>query len=670
MRKQLLIIFIVMISSLELSAELRLPGVIADGMVLQQKSKVALWGWTDPGEKVKVQGGWSRRKVSAVADDSGKWMVQIRTPKAGGPFQLSIMSNDEQIVLENVLIGEVWLCSGQSNMDMWMTKGNGKAGVLNYEVEVAKADFPEIRLFKVGRGVTVTPQNDCKGTWKICTPENIAQFSAVAYYFGRELYDSLDVPIGLIQTSWGGTHAEAWTSRESLESSEDCRSYLDDYYKDAGFEANNSKMMTDYQGKFQEWLAESFKIDQEQRNKWVLTNFDDGDWLTMNLPCKWETAGLPGFDGVVWFRKHFSVPKELIESNLILDLGPVDDMDEVYLNGKKIGETLENGQYQLIRRYSIPDGLLKPGINVITVRVIDVKGGGGIYNYDDKEHLKIIVDNGPSVTIPLTGEWRYKVAFDLQDFRPIPRKPNGISQQTPTSLYNAMLAPLIPFTIKGAIWYQGEGNRNQAYRYRYLFPLMIHDWRIQWSQGDFPFYYVQIAPFEYNTSEPIAAELRESQLLALSVPNTGMAVTMDVGNINDIHPRDKKTVGYRLSRWALAKNYGFSDIEYSGPIYDKMSIEDNRIRISLLFAEDGLCFKGDTLTNFTIAGKDRVFYPALAKIDGNTVIVWNDQIKNPIVVRYGWSNTAELFLYNTAGLPASPFRTDQFPVSTQTPKIK
>ncbi|HDP68546.1 MAG TPA: hypothetical protein ENN20_08620 [Candidatus Marinimicrobia bacterium] len=647
----------------QLLSGIELPAVFGDNMVLQQRSRVAIWGWAAPGESVKIKGSWGWRTVSARADSEGKWMLRLKTPQAGGPYTLTV-SADTTIVFRDVLIGEVWFCAGQSNMDMWMTRGAGKAGVLNYEEEIAKAHYPEIRLFHVGQELAGSPRENCNGSWCQCSPESVARFSAVAYYYGLELYQELGVPIGLIQSSWGGSPAQAWTSREALESHPDFRYYLNKLEEILKCEKNKERLKREYEEDLNRWILESYSLDKKIWRSWISAELDDSDWQTMNLPGSWESAGLPDFDGTVWFRKHFTVPEDFLGKELLFDLGPVDDMDRTFINGKRVGEVQERGKYKVSREYPIPADLLKPGDNVVSIRVTDYEGSGGIYG--DSDHLRIVTAENQRVVADLSGEWLYKIAYDLKDHRPIPEIPGKMTKTTPTALFNGMVAPLIPFTLKGVIWYQGESNRSEAYAYRELFLLMVTDWRERWQLGNFPFYYVQIAPFGYKSEHPIAAELRESQFVCLkTIPNSGMVVTMDIGDVNDIHPRDKKTVGQRLSLWALAKTYHRKGVLYSGPLFKKMVVEDNKVRIHFDFADDGLIIKGDELSHVTIAGPDRVFQPAKAKIEGNTILVWNKNIKNPVAVRFGWSNTAELNLYNSAGLPAAPFRTDDFPVSTQ-----
>lgn len=647
----------------QLVKALDLPAVFGDNMVLQQRSRVAIWGCAAPDENVKIKGNWGWRTVSTRADSEGKWMLRLKTPQAGGPYTLTV-SADTTIVYRDVLIGEVWFCAGQSNMDMWMTKGAGKAGVLNYEEEIAKAHYPEIRLFHVGQKLAESPREDCDGSWCQCSPESVARFSAVAYYYGLALYKELGVPIGLIQSSWGGSPAQAWTSREALESHPDFRYYLNKLEEILKCEKNKERLKREYEEDLNRWILESYALDKKIWRSWISAELDDSDWQTMNLPGSWESAGLPDFDGTVWFRKHFTVPEDFLGKELLFDLGPVDDMDRTFINGKRVGEIQERGKFKVSREYPIPADLLKPGDNVVSIRVTDYKGSGGIYG--DTDHLRIVTAENQRVVADLSGEWLYKIAYDLKDHRPIPEIPGKMTKSTPTALFNGMVAPLIPYTIKGVVWYQGESNRSEAYAYRELFPLMVADWRERWQLGNFPFYYVQIAPFGYKSDYPIAAELRESQLVCLkTIPNSGMVVTMDIGDVNDIHPRDKKTVGQRLSLWALAKTYHREGVHYSGPLYKEMVVEDNEVRIHFDFADDGLKINGDELSYFTIAGSDSVFQPAKAKIEGNTILVWNENIKKPIAVRFGWSNTAELNLYNSAGLPAAPFRTDNFPVSTE-----
>lgn len=463
----------------------RLPAVISNNMVLQQQSDVALWGWAKPNEEVTIVGSWNPDgEMHTRADKEGKWNVRIKTPKAGGRHSL-VFAGENTITVENVLVGEVWFCSGQSNMNFPVY------AVENAEEELARADHPEIRVFKVARKVAGEPQDDCNGRWIECSPESVREFSAVAYFFGRELNMKLRVSIGLVQSSWGGTAVESWMPREILEADEKFVPVLKRFERD------------------EKSYAE--RLDTHEKN---------------------------------------------------------------------------------------PEG--KPPI-------------------------------------------------DPQ------RDPNR-----PAGLYNGMVAPVIPFTIKGFIWYQGESNVSRAYQYRTLFPAMVGAWRERWGLGDLPFYYVQIAPYRY--ANRVSPELREAQLMALSlIPNSGMVVTMDIGNPDDIHPKNKREVGRRLALWALSKDYRMDGVVFSGPLYKSMKVEDSAIRVCFNHVGSGLMARGGALTHFTIAGEDQVFVDAKAVIQGDCIVVSSSAVRHPVAIRYGWADEAEPNLFNRGGLPASPFRTDQWP---------
>jgi sialate O-acetylesterase len=489
-------------------ADVRLPKIIGDHMVLQQDVPVPIWGWADAGEKVTVTLG--KRQATATADGNGKWMVKLDALEAGGPHEMTIRGNNA-ITLSDVLVGEVWVASGQSNMQFSV------AGSLNAQEEIAAARYPRIRLFTVARKTADQPQDDCEGSWAACTPETVPGFSAVAYFFGRCLHRELKVPVGLINTSWGGTPAEAWTS-----------------------------------------------LDAQQGNPVLQPTLD-----------RWNRQ-ISAYDPEVARQRY----------------------EKALAAWKKAAEKAK-----------------------------------------------------------------------AEGSKP-PRRPNAPSDPSesphrPANLYNGMIAPLLPFAIRGAIWYQGESNCSRAGQYLTLFPTMIRNWRQKWDQGDFPFLFVQLAPYRYGGADPRnCAELRETQRLTLDlVPNTGMAVTTDVGNVKDIHPKNKQEVGKRLALWALANTYG-EKLVYSGPLYDGMSVEGDKIRIRFKHTGGGLVAKGGPLTHFTIAGKEGQFVPAEATIDGATVVVHSDQVAEPVAVRFGWADDAEPNLFNKEGLPASPFRTDDFEMVT------
>lgn len=499
--KKLLFLFLVLSVKFSVTAQVKLPALVGDNMVLQQNAKVNLWGWASPNEKITLNLGWANNPVEVTADAEGNWKTAVSTPNGSDKaFDITINASNK-IVLKNILIGEVWLCSGQSNMffPVGREEGTWKTGVKNYEEEVKNASFPNIRLFTVALNASPKPLEDVTGNWKICSPENIKTFSAVAYFFGRDLYQKLNVPIGLISTSWGGTKAEAWTAQNILEEE------------------------------------------------------------TAFLPILQEDA------------KNEKIHQEKLEAYYLA------------LTNERIASAA-----------NAPKGQLK--------------------------------------------------------------KPKKEPNKTSYVLYNAMLHPIVNYTIKGAIWYQGESNSGKAYLYRSLFPAMVKSWRDEWKQGDFPFYYVQITPHKGQN-----AEIREAQLMSLkTIPNSGMVVTTDVGDAQNIHPIDKQTVGYRLALIARAKTYGENKLVYSGPIFSHMKIKKQKAQLFFDYADSGLKKTGDVLKEFEIAGEDQVFYPADAKIDGKTVVVSSSKVKEPAAVRFAWKAVPEPNLFNNDNLPASPFRTDDW----------
>ncbi|MFG0251257.1 MAG: sialate O-acetylesterase, partial [Phycisphaerales bacterium JB038] len=578
----------------------------------------------------------------------------LDTPEAGGPYEIRI-SGDNDLTLDNILIGEVWVCSGQSNMEWPMRKTD------NAQQEIAAADYPEIRLFQVKRAVAMTPQDDCEGAWTECHPEAVAEFSAVAYFFGRKLHRELDVPIGLIHTSWGGTLCEAWTSVDTLAS----KRYFAEALKQIELLRQDSESLGgDLPAQQQKWWATVAEKDpgSAAEGGFSAADFDDSAWPTMTQPSNWQGTDLAGFDGIAWLRTSVELPEDWAGQELTVNLSPIDDMDAAYFNGTRVGGIEEIGYWNRPRSYTVPGNLVQAGVNTIAVRVVDTGGLGGMTGPADAMHLHPAGD--ASQRLSLAGDWRYQQGVLLKNLPAFPTRPS-FHQNSPTALFNGMLTPVIPFGMKGAIWYQGESNRMRAYQYRELLPSMIEDWRMHWGQGDFPFYFVQIAPFLYGNDEGEAAELREAQLMTLQTPNTGMAVTMDIGNPRDIHPSNKQDVGHRLALWALAKDYGYADLVYSGPLYSHCRREPNGLRLYFDHVGSGLKCEGAALTHFQIAGPDRKFLPARAEIQGDTVFVWSDQVRKPLAVRYGWGAADEPNLCNQEGLPASSFRTDDWTMMTQ-----
>lgn len=652
-----------------------MPSIFSDNMVLQQKSDVPIWGKARPNTKVKIKTTW-KKSAETIADKEGNWIVKIKTPKAGGPYEMKIQVGDSNIVYKNILIGEVWLCSGQSNMEMPLQGWPPRDTIWGASKEIPNATNPNIRFFTVSRAVSDKPENNCNGTWVESNPETASLFSATAYFFGKKLYEELKVPIGLIHSSWGGTPVEAWMSGKYISQV--------DQYKTIVEQLDKSK---DEIRKLKEWLSSKPIIDVSKNDaatRWQnldfqdsacsSINFDDSRWKEMNLPTNWEKTELGTFDGVVWFRKKIEIPETWINKELILELGPIDDMDVTFVNGIKIGSYETAGYWQTDRVYTIPAEIVKDKNLTIAVRVIDNQGGGGIWGTPDK--MKIHPKDSDSSNksdeiISLATSWKYLPLAEFTDgkfyvfgyaneeFNNRPKLSIDLSAYTPTTLYNGMIAPLIPYRIKGVIWYQGESNTGNPELYKILFPLMIKNWREDWKQGNFPFYYVQIAPYNYGESTP-SQKLREAQLQTLSVPKTGMVVTLDIGNPENIHPGNKKEVGERLALWALAKDYN-KKVVYSGPIYKSMKIVNDKIELTFDYADGGLVLKEKNgENNFLIAGEDKIFKKAEVKVVGKKLIVFNSDVKNPVAVRYCWDNVSEGTLFNKAKLPASSFRTDNW----------
>jgi len=642
----LLVLVFLALVSVE-GASLRLPKILGDHMVLQQKSFAKIWGWAEPEQVVKVTTSWNDKTYRVVADQEGNWQVSVATGRAGGPYTLTIQA-DITRVLEDILLGEVWICSGQSNMEWHLSRAE------TAKEEIPLSDYPEIRLFTVEKTIAVRPEADVKGSWDLCSPETSADFSAVGYFFGKMLHKELGVPVGLVNTSWGGTPSESWTSRETLLTFGDFNKELEELYGSTDKEMEKAR-------KEQTRVESMIKKQQDFNNQdnigfseaWMNAEFDDSGWGKMECPAEWSSNDDIGMlEGVVWMRREIKIPDNWIGKELALELGPVDEMDITYINGVEVGTSRKISNWNVPRYYQVPASLVKTGTLQLSIRIVNTNAQGGIFGHP--KQLKIYPEgNTQEEAVMLAGQWKFKIAYTF------PEVPMVFNSHTPSVLYNGMLHPLKNMALKGAIWYQGESNQTRAMQYRTIFPGMIEDWRATWGMGDFPFYFVQIAPYNYG-GEETSVELREAQFLTLSrVKNTGMAVTMDIGNPDDIHPTNKRDVGKRLALWALAKDYG-KDLVYSGPLYREQTIEENRIRVHFDYIGSGLEAKGGPLTHFEIAGEDQVYHLANAVIDGETVVVSAAEVGSPVAVRYGWSNIAEPNLCNAEGLPASSFCTDSW----------
>ncbi len=642
------ILGLLFLTAVTANAKVKLPSVFADDMVLQQKTDAAIWGQAAPRRQVTISTTWTDRRYQTNADADGSWEIKVPTPSYGGPYTLTI-SDGEDLTLNNVLIGEVWICSGQSNMEMPLADWGQ---IMNYKEEIAHANYPEIRLLQAEHVTSDVPLADAKlnngGGWQVCSPKNVAGFSATAYFFAREIYEKTKIPVGLIHTSWGGTVAEAWTSAVSLKKMPDFAEAVN------AMENKGKSTEMPYAQKLKIWTDKVLKADRGFKNGepvWSADQLDMASWGDIKVPDLWENTVLPDFDGVIWLRKQINIPSSMTGKDLILSLGTIDDDDITYFNGQKVGETQG---YDQTRTYTVPASLVKLGDNNLTVRVFDTGGGGGLYG--DAGTLAVKSDSGEEIS--LSGTWKYQIGLDLKKFEPVPVSDEGPNR--PTVLYNAMIHPFIKYAIKGAIWYQGESNANRPAQYRTLFPLMINDWRANWNQGDFPFYFVQLANFMKKEDQPMQSDwagLRDAQRNTLYLPNTGMAVIIDIGDAANIHPKNKQEVGRRLALIALNHDY-HQKIEYSGPILESCKVKNNQIILKFIHAEGLKAEGGDEVKGFAIAGADEKFHWADAEIKGNKVRVSSPLVSEPVAVRYDWANNPEGNLYNGSNLPASPFRTD------------
>ena len=612
--------------------------LFSDNAVLQRNQPLSVWGTAKTGEKVSVE--FAGQIVSSVAKD-GKWRIRLKPLQPGGPFTMTITGDDNSLTLTNILVGDVWLASGQSNMQDPLGPTWWAAPISHWQTEIAAADHPQIRQFKVPMVVSYRPESDANGSWTVCSPKTAGDFSAAGYFFARDLQPTIKVPVGILFSAWGGTVAEAWTSAESLTKMPDFTNAL---------AAIHNVDPSQYPKLLAEWY-DTNDPGSAAHPAWSDALADFNDWKTMKLPTYWQHAGLPNFNGIVWFRKEIDLPGTWTGKAASLHLDTIDDQDTTWVNGVQVGAMFSFADR---RNYPVPAGVLKPGRNVITIRVLDTGGLGGIYGQSANMKLEPR-GNTPVASIDLAGDWHYKATTPLAKLSPIPSNPIN-NPNVVTVLYNAMIAPLRPFPIKGVIWYQGESNddsNQRARQYRTLFPLLINDWRQHWGIGNFPFLFVQIAPYHQMTPE-----IREAQLLTLKkVQNTAMVVLTDAGDAGNIHPADKQTVGARLALAARALAY-HEKVEYSGPLFQSLKIKGNQVSLRFTHVDGGLVAKGGPLKGFTIAGTDKRFVPAQAKIVGDTIVVTSDQVVAPVAVRFGWSNVPDVNLYNQAGLPASPFRTD------------
>ncbi|MEI6034769.1 MAG: sialate O-acetylesterase [Verrucomicrobiae bacterium] len=656
-------------------ADVKLPAIISDHMVLKKSAKVPIWGTADPGEDVKV--AMNGLSASAKADAGGKWMALLDLKNSEpGPFEMTVEGKNK-LTLADVVVGEVWVASGQSNME-WVVSNTRDA-----KNEITASANPLLRQFFVKKNAAADPADDAEGSWSAASPETTGGFSAVGYFFAKKLQGELKVPVGFVNTSWGGTPSEAWTSAEALDSDPDLKAARERLRAAVAEYPGKRKAFIDGMGA---WVKETGREDKPVADAagFAGENVSPDGWVPVKLPGEVAAPGLPKA-GVVWLRKEVTLPASSV---LPLSL-PIDGYDSVYWNGKLLKQmTYQDVPSQgYVRRsgpYDVPAGEVKAGKNVVAIRLYEPVGPAKFFAEPKAGALS------------LAGEWLAKAE---REFSELPAEKLAAAPQLPSSppggqnvaafLFNGMIRPILPYAISGAIWYQGESNASRAFRYRTAFPLMISDWRKQWNQGDFPFYFCQLANHMAKKPEPGDsnwAELREAQSMALKLPNTGQAVLIDIGESGDIHPRNKKDVGERLALIALAKDYG-KQLPFSGPVYDSMKIEGGKVILSFLHADGGLAAKplpdaydiksaanetaplvrnspGSQLEGFAICGEDKKWVWADAKIDGAKVAVWSDKVPSPAAVRYAWADNPTCNLTSGSGLPASPFRTDDFPPVT------
>lgn len=613
-----------------------LSPVFGDHMVLQRDRPNTFWGWTTPGTKVRVS--VDGRQADGVAGPDGKWTARLNPPKVGGPYQI-LIEGPSRVELKDVLVGDVWLCSGQSNMEM----GIGMAE--NGAAEAALAEEPQIRLAMAPHQVAHAPALTNPMEWKVCSPMTVTQggwagFSAAGYYFGRELQRKLKVPIGLVQAAWGGTSAEAWVRADALRP---LRDFDGDLARVDSLRGRPGPVFGTY-ADF--WLSDN---DPGVREGWYREDAADSSWKTISLPGPF--AG----QGVAWFRREIDLPDAAGEASL--HLGRIAETDTVWINGQYVG----TGAYEwATRRYVVPAGILRPGRNVVAIRVFNVRSQGAFLS----EPTALSVELSGNRHFALAGTWKTRLGIETKDIKEKPRDTEPYPT-VPTVLANGMIAPLMPMALRGTIWYQGETNSGRGFQYRTLLPTLIADWRKGFAQGDFPFYIVSLANYQARRDVPGDdwwSELREAQALtAAKVKNSGIAVTIDVGDANDIHPKDKRTVGLRLALNALALEYG-QRIEYTGPVYQSSKQEGASLRLRFDHAA-GLTLKEvDGRSGFFLAGEDRKWYFATARVDGSTVVLTAPEVAKPTAARYAWQMNPPSTLTNAAALPASPFRTDDWPM--------
>ncbi len=637
------------------TAQLKVARLFGDHMVLQREKPVKIWGWADKDDKVELI--FNQQKASAQADAEGKWVAELPAMPAGGPYELVVKTKKNEVKLTDILVGEVWLLSGQSNME-WRVKNSDSA-----KVEIARANYPNIRHFEVPHQLAFAPEKDLNsGEWKIASPTTVGGFSAVGYFFARNLVQRLGVPVGLVHSSWGGSQIETWISEKAMQQSGALNYYPATMPRnwDEDAQWQERKIIERAYG------SADFDIESVDESAYLQPGYDFGQWkLRVDPVDDWDHNGLLGFRGTAYMQQDIELPAEMASQPTTLHFGQHDTQLVFYINGRKVYEKTGAQNIDI----SLSAGSWQSGKNSILVKVgpprqITQRGMGFMGNQED-----FSVESAKG-SLPLADIF-WKMIPSWQEERSYTRGPNNAG----TLLYNAMIAPLIPFTIAGTLWYQGESNAWRAHQYRQTFPLLIESWRRDWEDG-FPFLFVQLATFGsfQNSNEgSLWAELREAQTMALKLPKTGMVVTTDLGDPDNIHPTNKQDVGRRLALSAMKVAYGQDDIVHSGPTFNDARFGGQEAVVTFGNIGGGLMVKEKYgyLQGFEIAGRDRKFRYAPARIEGDKVVVSHPDVPEPVAVRYGWADAPiDNNLFNAEGLPAAPFRTDDWKGKTEGRKFQ
>ncbi|MBL8311273.1 MAG: hypothetical protein JNL19_12665 [Burkholderiales bacterium] len=650
--------FAVGASAGQASGILRPAALFSDGMVLQRNAPIRVWGWATPGESVRVT--LRGRSTATMTAADGRWRVTLPAMAPGGPYTL-VIAGASRLTLRDVLIGDVWLCAGQSNMERDVA-ASGDA-----RREVAAARFPRIRHIKVSHRARFTPQDDVVTTgWRRATPDAVGAFSAAGYYFARDVHAATSVPIGLINVAWGGTFIETWMSPALARRDHALLPWVQTMPVSNAEHATARQQRA--QAQIDRWQKPLDFDPDAAMPPWFSATHDDRGWSELAVPAPWERQGLRGFDGYVWYRRTVTLTDEQAAGPASLSLGMIDDCDDTWVNGWRVGGRCG---WDTPRSYDVPAGMLHGGDNVLAVRVTDTGGDGGFHGEANRVYLQTA-----TARTPLAGRWRARVEAPLA---PDPtRAPHA--NDLPTLAYNGMIHPLRDLAVRGVLWYQGESNVSRSAAYATAFRALIADWRVTWQRPDMPFYFVQLAAFlplqRNNLQHSDWANLRDAQAQALRLPHTGMASAIDIGDADDIHPANKQDVGRRLAGIALTDNYRLvpraPQPRFHHALVRSVASASHRraaeLALSFVPAPASLATRdGKAPRGFAVAGVDQVFHAAQARIErrrgGDHIVVWSDAVAAPVAVRYAWvDNPSEANLIEPSGLPIPPFRSDAWPL--------